>query len=479
MLLEVGNTRTLVKSASATELEWLRELLAFVDQSKAFVRIGGSVQRVDPPAVTLLNETEPIPFFPSGLTTLAKTKGVEDPRIDEVIIADGRVRPVEPDFSVETPWVRPYQRESAVVAVEKTKGIISLPTGTGKTEVAVAISMMLPGATVLMITPEKDLLHNASRRYEKRTYEKAGRLGDSIYDPVPNGFTACTFQTLAAGLRKGDKKLIAYLATVDAIIIDEVHQLPADSFYSAAQSIPAYWRIGMSGTPLKRSDRKSLFSIAATGSIIYKKAPQFFIERGWLSQPKIRMVQVDQAGQAADWRGSYDAFVVNSVLRNRYLTQMAVLATKPGLLFVRHKKHGHAMVRYLKAAGLRTVFIWGDKSMSQRDQAIKQLEWGDLDVIVCNKVFVTGTDIPSLRSIVNGMGGKSVIETLQRLGRGTRVTDTKTEFEMWDVLDNAPDFRKGKLAGNRWNHTHSRDRKKAYLQEGYSVTVVSDLVVPR
>lgn len=477
MLLEIGNLHTLVQSASEEEIAWLRDLLAFVDQSKAFIRKpGGGIERVEPPAITLLDETGRVPWFPAGLTAHVKSKaGLE--LLSGVTITDSRTRPVDPDFSIETDWVREYQREAAEVGLRKTKGIIKLPTGTGKTEVAVAMAMMLPGATVLMLTPEKDLMHNAARRFEKRTGEKAGRIGDGIYDPVPNGFTACTLQTLANGLRKGDKRLLKFLATVDAMFIDEVHQLPADSFYSTAQAIPAYWRLGMSGTPLARGDRKSLFSIAATGSIIYEKPPRYFIDRGWLALPDIKMVEVRQSGYAKDFRESYSKFVIDSDLRNAYLTELARRAAKPGLVFVREKRHGRTMVKLLRAAGLRTEFIWGGKSMAQRDRAIEQLEWGDLDVIVCNKVFVTGTDIPSLRSIVNGMGYKSVIETLQRLGRGTRVVEGKTSFELWDVFDTCTDLSKGKMAGNRWNHNHSRERMKAYGVEGYDVTMISDMVV--
>jgi superfamily II DNA or RNA helicase len=323
-----------------------------------------------------------------------------------------------------------------------------------------------------MITPEKDLMHNAARRYELRTGDQAGRIGDGLWKPN-DVFTAATFQTLAAELRKGSKRCRAFLDGVGGIIIDEVHTLPADTFYSVAQSIPAYWRIGMSGTPLARGDKKSLFSIASTGSIIYELKPQYLIDRGWLSLPDIRMVAVRQTGSPGikTYRKAYSELVVGSAQRNKVLAGIAVQAAKPGLLFVREKKHGHALVKALRAAGLRTEFVWGEKSTAQRDQAIKALEWGDLDVIICSKVFVTGTDIPSLASIINGMGGKSEIETLQRLGRGMRVTDTKSKFEMWDVKDDGP------VAGpNRWNAKHSNERMRAYAEQGYKVTVLKDFV---
>jgi len=471
MLLSIGNTRTTV-DALPRQLAWLGALLSFTDQSKAFQQRGGRAVRVEVPAVSLLEKDRLTGkhTFPAGLSahvvSEAKKAGVS------VAFADARTRPVEPDLSVETAWLRPYQREAAETAVAKTKGIIKLPTGTGKTEIAVAISMLLPGARVLMITPEKDLLHNAARRFEKRTGDTAGRIGDGIFRL--GDFTAATFQTLAAGLRKGDPKLRKYMQTVHAMIIDEVHQLPADSFYSAAQAIPAYWRIGMSGTPLARGDRKGLFSVAACGSIIYQQSPDYFIERGWMSRPKIKLVKCVQGGDAANWQKSHAQFIVKSNQRNKLLTRMVRACAKPALLFVRQKKHGREMLDRLRAAGLRAEFVWGESSMAERDLAIKKLEWGDLDVIVCSKVFVTGTDIPDLAGMVNAMGGKSTIETLQRLGRGTRVTKTKTEFELWDVLDVAES--PVNTSGNRWSHRHSLERKNVYLAQGYEVIIHDDVL---
>ena len=82
---------------------------------------------------------------------------------------------------------------------------------------------------------------------------------------------------------------------------------------------------------------------------------------------------------------------------------------------------------------------------------------------MASSVFAQGVDIPSLKSVVNAAAGASVIQTLQRLGRGTRVTADKTEFEAWDVLD----------TGNRYLAKHGKQRLETYQREGYKVEVVA------
>jgi superfamily II DNA or RNA helicase len=466
MIVHLNNLQATLVSATEDERVWLREYLSFEDQSRKFVRgRDGRVEARAAPRVSLLKGST----FPAGLVGLVRKNGIV--KHFNVEVVDKRVRPCEP-LDVPLDWLRDYQLEAVDRAVKKTRGILDSPTGSGKTEMAIGIAMRLGKTNTLMITPEADLMHNAARRWEKRVPGvQAGRIGDGHMTPC-DGFTAATFQTLASRMKK-EPKLRDYLATVGCMIIDEVHTLPADSFYAVAQAIPAYWRIGMSGTPLARGDRKSLFSIASTGAIIYKIEPSLLIERGYISRPRIRMLRVEQEGVAREWRTAYTKFVVESRARNRALVVAAERAAKPGLVFVREKKHGKILVEQIRKAGLRAEFVWGEKNTSQRDEAIRKLEDGELDVIVCSVVFQTGTDIPSLRSLVIGTGGKSEIAALQRVGRGMRRTEDKDEFEVWDIMDAEPKGQ-GDQTGNKWNARHSRERFRAYAKVGYETTVLDD-----
>jgi hypothetical protein len=51
------------------------------------------------------------------------------------------------------------------------------------------------------------------------------------------------------------------------------------------------------------------------------------------------------------------------------------------------------------------------------------------------------------------------------LGRATRVTESKKEFEAWDVLDD----------GNRYLAKHGRSRQDTYEREGFTVHVLDSL----
>lgn len=475
MKIDLDNINARVVQATDDERAWLHQFLSFEDHASRFTRRrDGSVKVGAAKRMSLLRLDD---TFPAGLVGKVKRAGLKAGRV--VGVVDKRTPPCtvltwKQATGSDVPWLYDFQQEAVDMALSRTRGILDVPTGGGKTEIAVGLSMRLGMTNTLFIAPEADLMHNAARRWEKRTGVEAGRIGDGWMDPR-DGFTAATFQTLSKRMGK-DPKLTAYLPTVGSMIIDEVHTLPADSFYAVAQSVPAYYRIGMSGTPLARGDRRSLFSIAATGSIVYRVPTQLLIDRGFISRPHIQMVRCEQTSTASGWQAAERDLIVESKKRNRLVVDLARAAPKPGLVFVRLKKHGRILTDYLRAEGLRVEFVWGEKNTAQRDAAVERLRNGELDVIVCSVVFQTGTDIPEVRSMVIACGGKSEIATLQRIGRGMRIVKDakgnaiKDEFWVFDVMDTEPNKHAGHT-GNRWNAKHSRERLRAYQRVGHEVTM--------
>jgi superfamily II DNA or RNA helicase len=465
--------------ATPEESAWLHDFLSFEDNSSQFVRRrDGSIKRVEPRKASLLTLTD---TFPAGLTTSVRKNAIKDNFLVNVV--DKRTPPCVPmtwqqATGSDDVWLYDFQREAVEEALTRTRGILDVPTGGGKTEIATGIALRLGMTNTLFIAPETDLMHNAARRWEKRVPNvPAGRIGDGLFDPR-DGFTSATFQTLASRLAKNDKALRAYLQTVGCMIVDEVHTLPADTFYNVAQAVPAYWRIGVSGTPLARGDRRSLFSIAATGSIIYKVPTKLLIERGFISRPHIRMVPHVQAGDASGWQQAEKINIINSKSRNQLVTHLAANAPGPALVFVRMKQHGLELTKMIAATGKRVEFVWGEKATHQRDASIEKLRNGDLDIIVCSVVFQTGTDIPEVKSMVIACGGKSEIAALQRIGRGMRIVRgangevLKDEFYVFDIFDREPQSQSGETA-NRWAAEHSQERFKAYTAVGHEVTIAT------
>lgn len=463
MRIEVDCAVARVVESTPEERIFLRGYLTFQDPQARFSN--GN------PVVELFNDFDNT--FPAGFAgkvrKAAATRTHPSGRLDPITVEMVDVRkPPAPRADVDLSFLRDYQRQAVESALTKTRGIIQISTGGGKTECMAGIVACVPERW-LIIVPQADLLMQTADRIEKRTGERPGIIGDGQW--APNRITVATFQTLARRMsRAKDKRAYEFMASVRGVIVDECHSSASGTLlFVLSKAVNAYYRIGFSATPLDRSDKKSLFVISQLGGIIHKTTSAELRAMGMLADANITMVRVEQGSTAPTWQGVYGECIVRSRVRNAVVVEMTKRAKPPALVFVSQVRQGQALLPMIKAAGLRAELVWGEDDTEARKRALDALVAGRLDVIVCSSVFQQAIDIPTLEAVVNAAGGASVIQALQRIGRGTRVTADKKAFQVFDIFDD----------GNRWLNKHSRTRQDTYEKEGYQVRVIeaSDLGV--
>lgn len=84
----------------------------------------------------------------------------------------------------------------------------------------------------------------------------------------------------------------------------------------------------------------------------------------------------------------------------------------------------------------RTKAITGENSQAERDEAVKQLENGELDYIFTVDLFNEGVDIPHINQIVMLRQTQSSIIFTQQLGRGLRKASGKDSVVVIDFIGN-------------------------------------------
>lgn len=144
--------------------------------------------------------------------------------------------------------LRPEQ-DCAVRAWQQAggRGVVVMPTGTGKTEVALA-AMAEARVATLVVAPVRDLMHQWHRRILRGLGYDAGIVGDSIFSLQP--VTVTTYDSAYARMPEmGDR--------FGLIIFDEAHHLPGRSYRDAAILSTAAMRLGLTATP-ERSDGRHI-----------------------------------------------------------------------------------------------------------------------------------------------------------------------------------------------------------------------------
>jgi superfamily II DNA or RNA helicase len=160
------------------------------------------------------------------------------------------------------PVILRSEQQSAVDAwlAANGRGMVIMPTGTGKTEVALAVMKETRIAT-LIVAPVRDLMHQWHRRIFRSLGYDAGIVGDSLFYLQP--ITVTTYDSAYARMAEmGDR--------FGLIIFDEAHHLPGRCYREAALMCTAPMRLGLTATP-ERSDGRHVDLDQLIGPTVYRQ----------------------------------------------------------------------------------------------------------------------------------------------------------------------------------------------------------------
>ncbi len=339
---------------------------------------------------------------------------------------------------------RDYQIESTRAAVQQTRGILDMGTGAGKTEVACAITQYL-GLPTLFIVNKKALLLQTKERFEKRLGVEVSVFGNGKYEV--GALTVASIQSLKKHLSAVKPYLNNYFQVV---FVDECHNVSNNSYLKVLNQCNAYYRFGLSGTPLDRTDNSNLYIVGAFGPVIYKVSSSELIEDGFLVKPKIIFAPSERYGGEMDvyefnkchkWQDVYYNGIVTNCFRNELITQMVEhLLTDWGrknvLVLIREIEHGRILQeKFEKELMISVPFVHGGTNKNELQSYLNQFKKGRIPILIASTILDEGIDLPNISSIVLACGGESTIRSIQRIGRGIRKTEGKEDVVIIDFMD--------------------------------------------
>ena len=100
---------------------------------------------------------------------------------------------------------------------------------------------------------------------------------------------------------------------------------------------------------------------------------------------------------------------------------------KQTLILVRRIAHGEVLQRLFAERGYRGVpFAHGSLDANTRTRIYEDFKRGATDLLIASAIYDDSVDVPSIEVLINAGGGKSLIQTKQKLGRGLRNPGGKT-----------------------------------------------------
>ncbi|HNP85382.1 MAG TPA: DEAD/DEAH box helicase, partial [Kouleothrix sp.] len=180
---------------------------------------------------------------------------------------------------------RPYQEDAlAAWLAAEGRGVVVLPTGAGKTVLALMATARL-GLRTLVVVPTIELLYQWREAMIERlgvAKQHVGILGDGQRAVRP-----ITISTYASAAMPE-----APIAGTGLLICDEAHHLPSPSYSAIPARCGAPYRLGITATP-ERSDGAENALYQLLGAVVYQRTPAELSAEGHLAKFREKRIYVN------------------------------------------------------------------------------------------------------------------------------------------------------------------------------------------
>jgi superfamily II DNA or RNA helicase len=341
---------------------------------------------------------------------------------------------------------RPYQSEAlAAWTAHRARGVVVLPTGAGKSHVAV-LAIDAKKRSTLVVAPTLDLVRQWFDLLAATFGVHVGLVGGGEHDVQP--LTVTTYDSAFLHMEHLG-------ARFGLIVFDECHHLPSSAYALAARACLAPFRLGLTATP-ERADGREAELGGLIGPILYRKdivelsgdylaeydvervsielspseRAEHDAERGiyreFLQRRGIRMSQPSGWGQFVIQASQSDAGR-RAMIAYRRQRELA-FAPCAKLEYLEHLLHEHRRDRailftqdnataYAIARRFLVPVITHQTKVRERSAILAGLAEGTYRAVATSKVLNEGVDVPDANVAVILSGNSSVREHVQRLGR--------------------------------------------------------------
>ena len=316
------------------------------------------------------------------------------------------------------------------------KGIIVLPTGTGKTFLSAFDAKKFNGRTLFLVH-RLDILSQSKDAFEKvwpnaKTGLLTGEARENVHD---SRVLFCSKDTLKSheslNLFKPDE--------FDYIIIDEVHHGQAPSYHAIIKYFNPKFMLGMTATP-DRMDRKDIFELFDY-SKIFEYTLNEAIENGFLVpytyyglKDNIDYSKIRYNGQKYNVQDLDKHLIIekrNQKILEEYLKKGN---GNKAIGFCCSITHALRMADFFVANGIPAMAITSESV--DREQKIQDFRDNKYAVAFTVDLFNEGIDFPDVRVLLFVRPTESKTVFMQQLGRGLRLCSGKDRVVILDFIGN-------------------------------------------
>jgi superfamily II DNA or RNA helicase len=369
--------------------------------------------------------------------------------------------------------LRGYQRR-ALESWDKSgrRGTIVLPTGAGKTVIAIKAIELVNQSTIIVV-PTLDLLEQWRKRIES---EFQGGLKCGVLGGGESDLSFVTVSTYDSAYMRASE----IGAKFSFLICDEVHHIASEGYRQIAEMFTSPFRLGLTAT-FEREDMLHREIPRLIGGVVFRLEPKD-LAGSYLSNFKLERIVVDlKEDERKEYEREHKIFtdyleskrirLITPIQFQRFIMRSARDPEARRALLARNRALQIAFNSESKIEELERIllssfsssnnnnkderiliftqhndlvykiskrflipFITHTTSKEERHRVLEKFNEGTYRAIVTSKVLDEGIDVPeaSLGVILSGSGSSR--EFIQRLGRLLRKSKNKEEARLIEIV---------------------------------------------
>lgn len=287
--------------------------------------------------------------------------------------------------------------------------VMQAATGTGKTFVAVVMIRRAlakhAGWRVAFLADRDFLIADTSARLNlEHGIIQAGRAAHP-----ERAIQVCSVQTL-----RERPEAWAELRP-DLVILDECHNACSNTVRALIEAHPKTRWLGLTATPV-RGDGQPLCTAGFT-ALVQGPSPAWLCAQGLLAPVYLYGPSISGSDLAMDPVEGHRLW----------------LKGRRTLAFCETRAHAAQLANVLTVVGVPSRSIDGRAGRKQREQAKRDLESGEIEVLTSVDLFIQGFDLPAIDGLLFARKFGTVGPWLQAIGRGRRIAPGKADCVAVDL----------------------------------------------
>ncbi len=337
--------------------------------------------------------------------------------------------------------LRDYQREMKHRLYERWWSgarsiMVQMPTGTGKTFLMAEIIRENCANGVLVVTHRMELIEQISKTLDYFGISHGCITGGKKFVSAEKVQVA-SIQTLSRNIER-------MFFNPGLVIVDEAHHALAKTYRALWEKWSEALFLGLTATPCRLSGEPftDLFDL-----MLQTYSIESFITEGWLSDleyisadPDSKAVRdvfsLSKRGADGDFQIKEMAMVMDcpESIQHLYDTYQAFASGKKGIVYAINCDHARHIVNFYRQRGVSCCWVDAKTPAEERRRLADSYKEGRIQLMVNVDIFSEGWDVPEVEVIQLARPTLSLSKYLQQVGRGMRVSQSKSHVIILDQV---------------------------------------------